>query len=225
MNAEPLIVISPHLDDAVLGCGQLLAAHPGSVVVTLFAGRPPIDQPLTPWDARAGFEPGDDVVGTRRLEDAEALRALRARPCWLEFRDAQYGGGAEEIGAVAGALGVVLARLPGPVVLGPLGLYHADHRRAREALLAVRARAPRARDWLLYADAIYRTEPGAVDAALAELRRRRICARPVSLTTGCLAQKVAAVSHYRSQLRALGRSHRTGMTDTRRPERFFRIEA
>ena len=225
MNAEPLIAISPHLDDAVLGCGQVLAAHPGSVVVTLFAGRPPAEQPLTSWDARAGFEAGDDVVGTRRLEDAEAVRALRATPCWLEFRDAQYGGCAEPLGAVTAALASVLARLPGPVVFGPLGLFHADHRRAREALLAVRARAPRARDWFLYADAIYRAEPGAVDAVLAELRRRRICARPVALPTGCLAHKLAAISHYRSQIRALGRSYRTGMADARRPERFWRLEA
>jgi LmbE family N-acetylglucosaminyl deacetylase len=224
MSPEPLIAISPHLDDAALGCGQLLAAHPGSVVVTLFAGRPPADHPLTSWDARAGFEAGEDVIGTRRLEDAEALRTLRATPCWLEFKDVQYGG-ADATGVVAGALAAVLAKLPGPVVFGPLGLLHADHRRAREALLAVRARAPRTRDWYLYADAIYRAEPGAVDAALAELRRQRVCLRPVSLPTGCLATKLAAIAHYRSQLRALGKSYRTGTADARRPERFWRLEA
>ncbi len=29
---ERIVVISPHLDDAVLGCGRLLAAHPGATV-------------------------------------------------------------------------------------------------------------------------------------------------------------------------------------------------
>ncbi len=33
-----MIVVTPHLGDAVLGCGDLLAAHPGAVVVTVESG-------------------------------------------------------------------------------------------------------------------------------------------------------------------------------------------
>ena len=38
---ERVVVVSPHLDDAVLGCGRFLAVHPGATVVTVFAGNPP----------------------------------------------------------------------------------------------------------------------------------------------------------------------------------------
>src|SRR5689334_10074107 len=89
--AHPVVVISPHLDDAVFGCGQLLALHPGSVVSTALAGRPPSYATVTGWDAAAGFRPGDDVIAARRAEDRAALQILDARPVWLDFTDDQYG--------------------------------------------------------------------------------------------------------------------------------------
>ena len=49
------MVLSPHCDDAVFGCGELLADRPGSTVITVFAGRPGSGVPLTRWDAAAGF--------------------------------------------------------------------------------------------------------------------------------------------------------------------------
>ena len=49
-----------HCDDAVFGCGSLLARHPGSVVVPVFAGRPQTYDAVTPWDEAAGFGDGDD---------------------------------------------------------------------------------------------------------------------------------------------------------------------
>ena len=35
-----IVVVSPHLDDALLSCGELLARCGGASVVTLFAGAP-----------------------------------------------------------------------------------------------------------------------------------------------------------------------------------------
>src|SRR5207248_1637023 len=68
----PQVVISPHLDDGLFACGQLLAAHPRSVVITALAGRPRAYPPLTPWDPAAGFRLGDDVIALRRDEDRPA---------------------------------------------------------------------------------------------------------------------------------------------------------
>ncbi|MFN8034416.1 MAG: hypothetical protein U0V73_00560 [Acidimicrobiia bacterium] len=34
---ERVVVVSPHPDDAVLGCAQLMSAHPGCTVATVFA--------------------------------------------------------------------------------------------------------------------------------------------------------------------------------------------
>ena len=42
---DSVVVLSPHLDDAVLGCGRLLSAHPGATVVTVYAGAPEATPP------------------------------------------------------------------------------------------------------------------------------------------------------------------------------------
>lgn len=83
---DSVVIVSPHLDDAVLGCGRLMAAHPGATVVTVYAGGPPVyPDPMTHWDTLAGFVAGDDVLAARREEDAAALTVLGATPSWLDF--------------------------------------------------------------------------------------------------------------------------------------------
>jgi len=90
-DLERIMVVSPHFDDAVQGAGLLLARHPGSTVVTVFAGPPPTyPDPPSEWDALGGFQRGDDVVALRRAEDTAALNVLGARTRWLEFVDHQY---------------------------------------------------------------------------------------------------------------------------------------
>jgi LmbE family N-acetylglucosaminyl deacetylase len=69
---ERMAVISPHLDDGVFSCGDLLASHPGAAVVTVFAGGPSSSTDIKPWDAAAGFHPGDNVMAARRAEDQTA---------------------------------------------------------------------------------------------------------------------------------------------------------
>ena len=76
--AEPVCVLSPHLDDAVFGCGELLAARPGSVVITIFAGAPATYETVTEWDALSGFGTGEDVVAARSKGELLALAAGRA---------------------------------------------------------------------------------------------------------------------------------------------------
>jgi LmbE family N-acetylglucosaminyl deacetylase len=202
--AAPLAVLSPHLDDAVLGCGRLLARHPGSVVITLFAGRPGHGSPLTGWDRDAGFREGDDVIGARRGEDAAALARLGARPVWLDFRDAQYGG-SDGVESCADACLAALRELGVRTVLVPLGLFHSDHVRTREAGLAARARAGSAFAWYVYGDGLYRTLPGAEREALGSLCARGFAVEPVALTRAPLAVKREAVACYASQLGALSR--------------------
>ena len=62
-DVRRVLVFSPHFDDAAMGAGHLLLAHPGATVVTVFAGPPARypDEP-TEWDALGGFRAGDDVV-------------------------------------------------------------------------------------------------------------------------------------------------------------------
>jgi LmbE family N-acetylglucosaminyl deacetylase len=202
------LFVSPHLDDAVLSCGELIASSPAALVVTVFAGRPAEDAPRTSWDAECGFGAGDDPIAARRAEDRAALDALGARSFWLDFLDDQYGE-ARPAAAIGAALADVVARETPDEVYVPLGLFHADHRRASDATLAVMPQFA-ALTWLAYADAIYRCIEGAVEERLRGLADAGILLAPTTLPHAADAQrrKREAVACYASQLRGLhGRRH------------------
>lgn len=205
----------------MLGAGELLAARPGSVVVTVFAGRPPAGAPLTPWDAAAGFAEGDDVMGVRRAEDRAALTRLAARACWLQFRDAQYGGplGAD---AIVGDVAATIKTWRPASVAAPLGLFHDDHRTTHEAALRV-ARSRPELDWILYADALYRKIPGLVEARVAALAAAGFALTPLPPADGDAARKRRAIACYRSQLRALQTPGRPGIADALEPEQYWSL--
>jgi LmbE family N-acetylglucosaminyl deacetylase len=215
-----MVVVSPHCDDAALGCGDLLLAHPGTLVVTVCAGRPPAGSPLASWDADAGFGPGDDVMAARRAEDAAALALLDARPRWLDFCDAQYRAPAP-VAAVAGVLRPLLDRAGATTVLVPLGLFHDDHRLAHAAGRLAAA----GRRLLAYEDALYRRYRGLLDARLAALRADGVAMRPTRLAPErpASARKRAAIACYRSQLRALHTPGRPGHEDALAPERVWEL--
>jgi LmbE family N-acetylglucosaminyl deacetylase len=209
-----VLVVSPHLDDAVFACGDFIASRPRTRVVTVFAGGPaPGDAALRPWDADCGFTEADDVIRARRAEDQAALTLLGASPIWLSFRDDQYGGDADAA-TIADALTALIDALAPPTVVIPLGIFHRDHRLAREAALRARARRRAAR-WLAYEDVIYRRFPGdpvgaclqALRASGASVARFDRDARPAS------SLKRAAIASYRSQLRGLETAGRAGYAD------------
>ena len=77
-DLDRLLVISPHLDDAVISCGALLLADPGATVVTLFAASPAeYTNPLNEHDTECGFQPGDDTMAVRRDEDVRGTGGRR----------------------------------------------------------------------------------------------------------------------------------------------------
>jgi LmbE family N-acetylglucosaminyl deacetylase len=214
-----LIVISPHLDDAVFACGALLAAHPGSLVVTLFAGLPEqARQRHTAWDARSGFADAEQAMRARREEDRRALALLEARPLWLEFSDSQYGD-SPAIDTLSAALQRALSGLAPETLLYPLGLFHSDHRLAHAASHAAAGALPGLRP-LLYEDALYRGLHGVLQQRLAELAHSGCSLTPARLPAGTgSARKAQAVQAYASQLRALGPD---GYADTAQAERYWR---
>ncbi len=217
-----IVVVSPHCDDAVLGCAHLIATHPGSLVVTVFAGRPAVYPPLTVWDRAAGFRPGDDVVEARRSEDRAALAVLDATPIWLDFTDAQYGP-SPSIEAIGDALERVLVDAKLPTAVIPLGLFHSDHHLAHEASLAVAARHPEIA-WFAYEEAIYRRIAGLVDDRIDAIRARALTAEPAPLgVDGDVERKRRAIACYASQIRALTAPGYPGYADALEPERYWRL--
>ena len=223
-SLQRLLVISPHCDDAVLSCGALLAAHPGSVVVTIFAAGPPCHDPLTEWDRAAGFEPGDDVMAHRRGEDAKALGLLSAHPLWLGFCDSQYRRSPSSEHITPALDGVMQVVRPHSIV-APWGLFHSDHTLASEACMGLRSKYP-GQGWFLYEDAIYRRIPGLLGDRIARMRACGIRARRVAVAMDQdHARKSEAIHCYRSQLRALTSRGRPGYLDAFEPERLWVIQS
>ena len=217
-----IAVVSPHLDDGVFSCGELLAAHPGATVITVFSGIPPGD-PVTPWDAACGFRGAREAMMQRRLEDRAALGVLRARPSWLDFRDSQYAV-PTSVDAVAGRLRAVLADVRPDAVFVPLGLFHSDHDLAHRAALRLVGHG-RAR-WLGYEDALYRAIPGLLDDRLRRLAGDGIPVTPAGWEPpGAQHLKRRAVNCYASQLKGLAGPGRPGHADTALSERYWNLMA
>jgi LmbE family N-acetylglucosaminyl deacetylase len=89
------LVISPHLDDAVLSCGALLAhlapRHRVTVATVFTVAAPP------PWSLPArralrglGLLDAEDLFAQRRAEDRDVLAGIGAEAVNLGFRDALF---------------------------------------------------------------------------------------------------------------------------------------
>lgn len=125
-----IYVISPHLDDAVLSLGQLIA-HEASqyelTVITVFAGVPDLGVGMvTPYDDAHGFGSSAESMYARRLEDDAACAQLGARPVHLDFLDGQY---VDRLPSEDKLITAALEHLigSGDLVFVPLGLMHPDH--------------------------------------------------------------------------------------------------
>jgi len=210
---ERIAIVSPHLDDAVLGCGRLLARHPGATVVTVYTGTPPAyPDPPTRWDALARFAPGDDVLAARKREDERALAMLGARPVWLDFVEHQYLERAHWISAkqIVDALEAALRALRPSAVLMPFGLANPDHAETHVAALAVRERLP-GPAWFCYEDSGYKHIPGMLAWRVSKLFRSDLWPTPMIVPTVVdHDRKRAAIECYQSQLAPLNRDHALG---------------
>jgi LmbE family N-acetylglucosaminyl deacetylase len=149
----PAVLLSPHLDDAVIDCWSILRA-PGAVgVVNVFSGVPRPGS-VAYYDRLAGARDSAVHVRQRIAEDREALSLAGRTPLNLGFLDRQYHGGRPEpsfsqldaaLVEVAGAASLVYAP-------AALGAPHPDHELVREYALALAAAGMPV---CLYADAPY----------------------------------------------------------------------
>ena len=203
---DRIVIVSPHLDDAVLGCSYLMAAHPGVTVVTVFAGRPAAyPKPMERWDALCGFVDGDEVHEARRAEDAAALAVLDATPVWLDNVEHSYLPRADWLGPedVVDGLEAALRTLAPTAVFAPFGLANPDHDATHGACLLARERIPEPA-WFCYEDTGYKHIPGLLAWRVAKLLRRGLWPTPAAVPIDLdHARKMKAVNCYPSQLRAL----------------------
>ena len=224
-------VLSPHLDDAALSCSLLLAANPGSCVITAFAAGPSSVRPLTPWDRGSKYFPeGADVTAVRRGEDISATALVRATAIHLtywdrHYRNERYGYQGLPDEELPGAIAASLAPLQPPALAAawviPLGLGHPDHRLTAEAGLILAEREPA--DVFVYEELPYAVE----DASEVTARKRYFAERGFELeddtSVGIAADrklKAAVLRCHASQRRALRRRLRAA---ARARERVWKI--
>jgi LmbE family N-acetylglucosaminyl deacetylase len=213
LDLARVLVISPHLDDAVLSCAHLCTAAAEALVVTVFAGVPSrYAAAVSAWDSSCGFEPGDDVVAKRREEDLAALQALGAAERYFDYLDVQYRTGNEyghdgrdyTVDEIADRLRAVIAEWNPTTIAFPLALGHPDHVLACSAALSIEA-SHDGRAWLGYAEFPYVWQlPDAAARRIGQVRRKGYALTPVLSLVGSPERKAAALAGYRSQLEGLG---------------------
>lgn len=126
---ERLVVLSPHLDDAVFSLGATIArasaAGTDVKVLTVFGNDAQSEHPPSQWDLACGFESEGGAARARREEDRRACDVVGAEPVWLPFHDDDHGRDATPAD-VWSALAPLLQ--PADAVLTPgFPLYHPDH--------------------------------------------------------------------------------------------------
>lgn len=219
-SAATVLVVSPHLDDAVLSIGATLhaiaqAGH-AVLVATAFSGDPPhgLSPVADAFHADCGL--GDDAMAVRREEDLRAVRRLGCQAHHLDFPDAIYRQAeaghwlcghdramfADESGDPPGfghdisdAVAVLAARLRPAVILTCAAIGgHVDHRLTRQAVTTTARQ--RGLPLVLWQDLPYAVSADA--AAPTDAWERR--SYPGEDAWGA---KAAAVACYPSQLRML----------------------
>ena len=129
-ESGPVLVLSPHLDDAVLSCWSALTAASSVAVVNVFAGLPRAGF-VTVWDRTCGARESRAQALERIVEDRAALELAGRAPVNLRFLEEQYRTWRPPPSFSRLDAAIARAVPAASVVLAPLGAQHADHRRIR----------------------------------------------------------------------------------------------
>jgi LmbE family N-acetylglucosaminyl deacetylase len=155
--SAPVVVLSPHIDDAVLSTWSVLR-RPGPVlVVNVCAGDPAAGAAPPPWDRLTGARDGAARMRERRAEDREALGLAGREPIDLPFLDRHYRSGEPlDVDAIAEAIAAAAPEASELWAPGGIGA-HSDHVAVRDAALRLARGGPPL--WL-YADLPYAARRG-----------------------------------------------------------------
>lgn len=128
-NAPP-VVVSPHLDDAVLSAWSVLKREGPVQVVNVFSGIPRRGL-VTRYDRLVGAKESAALFEERVEEDREALALAGRAPCGLGFLERQYRDGPVDRAAVATAIESVIPACSELVLPAGIG-GHEDHVAVRD---------------------------------------------------------------------------------------------
>jgi LmbE family N-acetylglucosaminyl deacetylase len=222
-----VVVVSPHLDDAVLSLGATLAhaveAGAKVEVLTVFACKPTSNAPTGDWDRKSGFVSEGEAAQQRRIEDRKACAILGVEPRWFDFGAQPY----ERHASMEEVISAVTAATAGAdtVLIPGYPLAHEDHAALGNELLC---RGLNCRRLGLYAEQPYAFDrrltlhgpheaPPAASAGSGRLPWQRAAdAFTLQRAAGAFSwqratayrrhrhMKLHAVKQYQSQLRSLG---------------------
>jgi LmbE family N-acetylglucosaminyl deacetylase len=204
-----LVVVSPHLDDAVLSLGATIAhaVEAGSKVeiLTAFACALDSNAPADDWDRKSGFATEGEAAQRRRLEDETACAILGATPRWFEFGASPY----ERHASMEEVMSVITAATAGAdtVLMPGFPLAHADHAALTNGLLS---HGLSCRSVGLYAEQPYSFDRNATPAGpIAEMPAARVHSGTLTWQRSGATRKhrdlkLRAVKQYASQLPQLG---------------------
>lgn len=97
-----IVILSPHLDDAVFSCWHLLSG-PDTTVITIFAGIP-AEGTKTVWDRVCGNADSAQMMRDRRQENDATLKEAGVSFVNLDFLDGQYQSSKRNIAEIANAV-------------------------------------------------------------------------------------------------------------------------
>lgn len=89
IERERVVVLSPHLDDAVFSVWHALSSQADVEVVTVFAGVPRVGF-VSPLDKSGGAEDSAARVRERQEDDTQALSRVGRSPIHIDLLDVQY---------------------------------------------------------------------------------------------------------------------------------------
>jgi LmbE family N-acetylglucosaminyl deacetylase len=135
-SAPEVVILSPHLDDAVLSCWSILTSRRPVTVINVFTGAPDAGTPLSRWDRLTGARDPRERGRERVQEDSEVLEKLGCEPINLGFIQDDYRGHPQDAGEV---LDGILPRVTrSATVYAPSGIgAHPDHLTVRAAAVAL----------------------------------------------------------------------------------------
>jgi LmbE family N-acetylglucosaminyl deacetylase len=215
----PVVVLSPHLDDAVLSAWTVISDVRDVVIVNVFAGVPKSSS-VPRWDALAGASDSRAHVRARLDEDRAALALAGRSAIYLPFLDEQYRDADPRPADLTAALGEAAAGAS--TLYAPAGIgRHADHLLVRDAAFDV-SRSTGA-PLSLYAELPYAARfgwPGWVSGApddphvvveadwevalsSAPVLRSALTPRVHRLDEAQISEKLTAVKRYRTQFALL----------------------
>ena len=205
------IVVSPHLDDAVLSATARLSAGDAHVV-TVCAGIPSETADLSAWDEASGARNAADRAHERLREDDAALAVLGVTTTRLDELGQHYRGAPYDVDRVAAQLVPFLRGVREVWLPAGIGGHGAHEGTSRAGLAAVAVTSPD--EVHLYGDLPYALAfgwPAAFEGLDAELRRLGHDPAHLTRSTWTLddeqqARKRRAVRCYRTQLALLGMS-------------------